>query len=153
MPVDKDTSILTWLNTTWGRFWAIIASGMALSTLLVNLFHWEAQKVLAVVIFGCLILIIAGVMIDKRSQQTRKQLDEMQAMLTHIRKDTLRIQLSMTIQSQPTNIDTILTIAEVYFVEMHGDWVATNEFMEWARVQNVTVPIGIANAIEKNERK
>jgi hypothetical protein len=44
------------------------------------------------------------------------------------RQDTIRIQLLMIMEHQPDNIDTIVKLAEKYFIELKGDWYMTNEF-------------------------
>ena len=73
-------------------------------------------------------------------------------MMTDIRKDTLRIQLSQYMKDQPDNIDTILKLAEEYFVKMKGDWYMTSEFNKWARNHNIIVPQIISTAIVQNEK-
>ena len=55
-------------------------------------------------------------------------LDDLKKLSLDTRKDTLRIQLLMILEQQPENIDTILKLAETYFVELHGDWYMTSEF-------------------------
>lgn len=69
------------------------------------------------------------------------------------RKDTLRIQLLMILSHQPDNIDTILKLAETYFVELHGDWYMTNEFTRWAKAHDVTVPQSIYNIIMEEKQR
>ena len=68
------------------------------------------------------------------------------------RKDTLRIQLLMILEQQPENIDTILKLAETYFVELHGDWYMTSEFNKWAKAHNIVVPQYIYEAIDTNHK-
>lgn len=72
--------------------------------------------------------------------------------LQEIRKDTLRIQLSQYIKDQPDNIDTILKIAEEYFVNLHGDWYMTSEFKKWAKAHEIEVPQIITTAMIANEK-
>ena len=68
-------------------------------------------------------------------------------------KDTTRIQLLMVIQQQPNNIDTILKLAERYFVKLKGDWYVTSEFNKWAKEHDVSLPIHIYNAICNNKHE
>ena len=72
--------------------------------------------------------------------------------LAEIRKDTLRIQLSRYMEGQPENIDTIIKIAEEYFVHMKGDWYMTSEFRKWAKAHDIEVPQIIMTAMIDNER-
>lgn len=153
MHKDKKKGALEWLSSTWGRFWTIIAAGVSLGTLLVNIFHWDTEKTLAVICFGCFILILAGTMVDRRGDENAEKIDQISEMLTEIRCDTLRIQLSMAMRHQPTNIEMILKLAQIYFVDLDGDWVTTNEFLTWAKEHGVIVPTNIANAIANNDHK
>lgn len=68
-------------------------------------------------------------------------------------KDTTRIQLLMVIQQQPNNVDTILKLAERYFVKLKGDWYVTSEFNKWAKEHDVGLPIHIYNAICNNNHE
>lgn len=68
------------------------------------------------------------------------------------RKDTLRIQLLMILEQQPENIDTILKLAETYFVELHGDWYMTSLFSQWAKDHDIIIPNHIYNAIDDTHK-
>lgn len=91
------------------------------------------------------------------SEKDRKSLHEafgrMEENQDAIRKDTLRIQLVMHIKDQPENVDTILRLAEEYFVHLHGDWYMTSEFYKWADEHNVRIPPEILGAIRSTEGK
>lgn len=64
------------------------------------------------------------------------------------RKDTLRIQLMMLMKEEENNIDTILKVAETYFVELQGDWYMTSEFSKWAKRHDVVIPDNIWGSIK-----
>lgn len=66
------------------------------------------------------------------------------------RQDTIRIQLLMIMEHQPDNIDTIVKLAEKYFIELKGDWYMTNEFNKWEKAHDVIVPANIYKAIDDN---
>lgn len=68
------------------------------------------------------------------------------------RRDTVRIQLIMMLKHQPENIDTILKLAELYFVTLQGDWYMTSEFTNWAKNHNVIIPSHIYKAIDDNHK-
>ena len=68
------------------------------------------------------------------------------------RIDTVRIQLMMIMTHDPDNVDTILKLAQKYFVELNGDWYMTSEFYKWAKKHDVTVPTNIYNAIDNNHK-
>lgn len=68
------------------------------------------------------------------------------------RMDTLRIQLLMIMERKPDNIDTILKLAETYFVHLHGDWYMTSEFSKWAKKHDIDIPPSIYTAMEENHK-
>lgn len=65
---------------------------------------------------------------ERRIQHFTDSVDKLIETTQETRRDTLRIQLLMIMQSQPDNIDTILKLAEAYFVTLGGDWYMTSEF-------------------------
>ena len=85
-------------------------------------------------------------------EELRECMVENKKALADIRRDTLRIQLSNYMKDQPENIDTILKIAEEYFVCLKGDWYATSEFRKWAKAHDIEVPQIITTAMIANEQ-
>ena len=99
-------------------------------------------------------------MSDQYKNETQNQIqsfiDSMNKLIEttqETRKDTVRIQLLMVMQQQPENIDTILKLAETYFVDLEGDWYMTSEFSKWAKAHDVMVPNNIYKAIDDNHKK
>lgn len=90
---------------------------------------------------------------DKKINDLTDNLSTILDLAQETRRDTVRIQLIMVLKHQPENIDTILKLAEVYFVELHGDWFMTSEFINWAKAHNVAVPTNIYQAIDDNHKK
>lgn len=83
----------------------------------------------------------------------QKELEAMQNELKEVRLDTTRTQLYFKIEHDTHNYDTILKIASRYFVDLHGDWVATVDFLAWAEREKIKVPQPILDAIAKNDQK
>lgn len=77
---------------------------------------------------------------DGKINMFEEHLDKLMKISEDTRKDTLRIQLMMLIKDQPDNTDSILKVAEVYFLELDGDWYMTSEFKKWANAHNIEVP-------------
>ena len=77
---------------------------------------------------------------------------ELKAELKEIRLDTTRIQLLDLMHDEPSNHDTILTIAHRYFVVLKGDWVASAEFQAWADKEKFKIPDAISQAIVENDK-
>lgn len=99
-------------------------------------------------------------MSDKYRQETGEKIqtliDSLETLVKtsqETRKDTVRIQLLMVIESQPENVDTIMKLAETYFVELKGDWYMTSEFSKWAKAHDIAVPANIYNAIDEVHNK
>ena len=147
-----------------------IAFDASITTLLVTIFQVDAIKTTIATTATTLVALVIIWLIYKSEERTRnelqthiKQSNELQVelrecmninkgMMTDIRKDTLRIQLSQYIKDQPDNIDTILKLAEEYFVKLCGDWYMTSEFQKWAKVHDIAVPQIITTAMIENEK-
>lgn len=148
----------------------VIAFDASVTTLLVTIFQVDAVKT-TIATTATTIVALAIIWLVYKSEQ--RSHDELQQHITEsnelnaelrecmklnkglmldIRKDTLRIQLSQYIKDQPNNIDTILKIAEEYFVKMKGDWYMTSEFQKWAKAHDIVVPQVITTAMIENEK-
>ena len=85
--------------------------------------------------------------VDALEEHNRRQ-DER---LLQIQLDTTRTQLYIKMEHDTHNHDTILKIAHRYFVELGGDWVATVDFLAWAKKEKIEIPKPILDAIAKND--
>lgn len=82
-------------------------------------------------------------------EEQKKANEQMVHELHQVRQDGTRAQFMIKLAHEPTNYDTILRIAYRYFVEQDGDWVMTNEFVQWAEKYHVAVPAAIHAAIQE----
>ena len=57
--------------------------------------------------------------------------------LNDIRLDTTRLQLDNLINNDSDNIESILKVAKVYFIDMNGDWYMTEKFKKWGEDHDV----------------
>ena len=87
---------------------------------------------------------------NQRVDQLSQNIDKILELSKETRKDNVRIQLLMIMEHQPENVDTILKIAEKYFIKLKGDWYMTNEFSKWAKEHNVTIPAHLYDVIDNN---
>lgn len=135
------------------------------------IFGWEVSKVTAVALVAVCVVLGLSLVIQRSEDRNAKRLQQhidnaegqaktvndtlkqLTKVVKDTRKDTLRIQLSMYIKDQPDNIDTILKIAEVYFVELGGDWYMTSEFNKWAKSHDIEIPNIIATAILQHKEE
>lgn len=147
-----------------------IAFDAAVTTLLVNIFNVDAVKTTIATTATTIIALVLIYLIYRSEKKAHKELSdhikessilqeevraymtENKAQLLDIRKDTLRIQLSQYMKDQPENIDTILKLAETYFVQLKGDWYMTSEFSKWADSQGIKVPSIIQQSIVDIEK-
>lgn len=73
-------------------------------------------------------------------QSFSKDIDEIKTLLCENSRSTLRVELSHEMTRNPHNHDTILQIAEKYFIELNGDFYMTNRFLDWTEQEKVHVP-------------
>ena len=157
------------VSRVWKRIAAVIAACSAGAAFLINGFGFPTDKtILYVSVLGIMVLIISFY-VDKQTKYIREEIREKRKesedkLSAHIsesnrvigkidetlidikkttddtRKDTLRIQLLMVIRDDPNNTDTILKLAETYFVKLKGDWYMTSVFMQWATEHDIMIP-------------
>ena len=73
----------------------------------------------------------------KMTEHLDNRIDTLEATVNDIRQDTVRLQLDNLINSDSDNIESILNVAKVYFIDMHGDWYMTEKFKRWGREHDV----------------
>lgn len=66
-----------------------------------------------------------------------QRLSPVESTVKDIREDTVRLQLDNLINNDADNVESILTVARTYFIEMKGDWYMTEKFKRWGREHNV----------------
>ena len=98
-------------------------------------------------------LLIHQVEEDSKSRTSifEERVDKIIDIVEDTRKDTLRIQLLMLMREDNNNVDTILRVAETYFVKLQGDWYMTSEFYRWAKAHDVVIPNNIWDSIKDHE--
>lgn len=74
---------------------------------------------------------------SKMTEHLDKRIDTLESTVNDIRQDTVRLQLDNLINGDSNNIESILTIAKVYFIDMKGDWYMTEKFKRWGREHDV----------------
>lgn len=84
-------------------------------------------------------------------QELLRENQQLCADMKEVRLDTTRLQLLDLMHNEPTNVDTILKIAEFYFCTLGGDWYCTSLFRKWTKEYNVEVPDVIHHATKHHE--
>lgn len=73
----------------------------------------------------------------KMTEHLDSRIDTLENTVNDIRQDTIRLQLDNLINGDADNIESILTVARVYFIDMDGDWYMTEKFKRWGREHDV----------------
>lgn len=73
----------------------------------------------------------------KVTEHIDSRLDYVETTIKDIREDTVRLQLDSLINNDSDNVESILTVARTYFIDMKGDWYMTEKFKRWGREHNV----------------
>ena len=74
---------------------------------------------------------------SKMTEHLDARLVTVEATVNDIRQDTVRLQLDNLINNDPDNIESVLTVARTYFIDMKGDWYMTEKFKKWGREHSV----------------
>lgn len=74
---------------------------------------------------------------NKITQHLDDRMSTLESKVNDIRQDTIRIQLDSLINNDSENVESILTVAHTYFIDMKGDWYMTEKFKRWGREHNV----------------
>lgn len=74
---------------------------------------------------------------SKMTEYLDKRLSSVETTVNDIRQDTVRLQLDNLINNDSDNVESILTVARTYFIDMGGDWYMTEKFKQWGREHNV----------------
>ena len=129
------------------RNWILGVVGFAttLSTFLVTALHFPLEQTIGGVSVIALVFVIVVYLIGKSEQRALKAVKEHRQMsdgqidklttaienLTQICRDTEASTLRIEMNDDPENHDSILKMAERYFVVLGRDWVETDLFLRW----------------------
>ena len=167
--MEKEKSAWDDISKVWKRIAAVVAAMGVITTFFVNVFGSPLDKTVTITSCLGVVILLISFYVDKQTKYIREEikdnrkvsddklsehisesnkiiqtfgdtLKEMKKTGEDTRKDTLRIQLIMVIRDDPTNKDTILKLAQAYFVELKGDWYMTDMFLNWAKEHDVIVP-------------
>ena len=73
----------------------------------------------------------------KMTEHLDTRIDTLESTVNDIRLDTVRLQLDGLMAHDASNIESILSVARVYFIDMRGDWYMTEKFKAWGREHDV----------------
>lgn len=73
----------------------------------------------------------------KMTEHIDTRIDTLEDTVKDIRLDTVRLQLDGLMAHDSDNVESILSVAKVYFLDMNGDWYMTEKFKRWGREHDV----------------
>lgn len=78
-------------------------------------------------------------------QAIREELNTIKEEILESQRDRKRQQLLTLMYHDPTNIDTIMVVAKVYFKKLDGNWYMDSQFSRWMKEQGVEPPSWFKN--------
>ena len=73
----------------------------------------------------------------KVTEHLDARMTSIETTVNDIRQDTVRLQLDNLINNDSENVESILNVAKVYFIDMNGDWYMTEKFKKWGKEHDV----------------
>lgn len=122
---------------------AIITAGIALATFFETKRGRKTQEIVDEAIKPLI----------KGREENRKGIEELTKVVDEIRGDTVRLQLNDLIERDPNNIDTILKVAEFYFIDIKKNWWMASKFKHWAHQHDVDVPDHLLYVVNHEHEK
>lgn len=169
---NSKEDLITLRNYTLG----VVGFATAVSTILIQLLHFRAEPTIACsAAFACMMLLIVYLIgrAENRNQlMLRDHIDEsgviigeldkrlglINDVLVDVQASTLRTEMNSAMFRTPENHDTIIRMAERYFVELGQDWVMTDTFLAWVESEEnkgrkVHVPAGLLDNVTKKQQE
>lgn len=174
--MEKKQTIFDDIKEIKGYILGVIAFATAVAAFLTQIVKFPMDVTLAGVTFISVYMVFVGFLINKSEQRQtialkkqdeksaarvesfKESVNEIKNLAIETRLDNLRTLLTLYMHDQPENHDTILKIAEKYFIEFHGDWVMTDEFLKWAENESqagrkVYIPASLLDVVRLREKE
>ena len=68
-------------------------------------------------------------------------------------KDNCRTQLLLLMSAYPQDIHELMTVAEHYFQDLHGNWYMTTLFRGYLKKNNITPPVWLSEVAASNRKE
>lgn len=173
---NKENSVLNDINKTTTGISGVIAFVSLFSSSIAPYLKLDPLLVSGVGLLMAVLVLFVGWLISKsekrqsadlavNKQEVDDKIDKLQTSIDYLcditeqnRLDTLRNTLIVYINDQPENHDTILRVAQRYFVEMGGNWIMTDEFYKWVESESklgreVRIPSDLACKVKDEYNK
>ena len=80
-----------------------------------------------------------------KNSEIESRLDKIEAALVKNEKDNVRTQMLLIMSDYPEENKELMTLAEHYFVGLHGNWYMTSIFKNYCKKNNLPVPEWMPN--------
>lgn len=77
--------------------------------------------------------------ITKKVAPLSKEIKKLKEIINDLVLDSKRTQLLILINHSPDDVESIMKVAHIYFVELDGDWYMSKVFVDWAKEKNIDV--------------
>lgn len=167
------STVLEDIKASKGYILGVIAFATAISTFLTTVLGLALEPTLISVAGGAIALLYIGWLIQKSEQRqveslkkhenfaleqierVSKNLADIKDITLENQRASLRIEMGNEIKRHPQNHDTILRMAERYFLPpekggLGGDWYMSDVLMTWAETEKVHLPSALGESLEKH---
>ena len=166
-------SVIEDIKLSKGYALGVVGFATVISTFLIEALHFPAEAtLLSAAGIAILVLYFGFLIVRSESRQaqalkehedmSKEQVRDIQNTLNEVKEITLenqraslRIEMGNEIRRHPHNHDTILRIAEKYFLPreeggLAGNWYMSTLFLEWAEKENIRIPAALNRIITKD---
>lgn len=149
----------------------VVAFSTAIATFLINCIPATPKELVFISVAGlATAMVVIGLLITRSERRQAKALaehecmskEQVEIMSSSIKRiegiamenqrSSVRTEMNMAIHNYPQDHTTILKMAQRYFVELKGDWVETDLFLNWVEKEKqakrpVNVPLQLMNTV------
>lgn len=86
---------------------------------------------------------------DEKNKILREILDKLQKQ----EKDNCRTQMLLLMSDYPDDVRELMTIAQHYFVDLHGNWYTTSLFKSHLAKHGIETPVWFPGVVETNTKR
>ena len=142
-------SVINDIKSIKGHILGVIAFATGVSAYLIKICSFPESPTIVVASGISILMLVICWLINKaeqrnierlktHSQEVKRITDKYNSTLTKLQdmllentRSGLRVEMNTTMHFSPENHDTIIKMAERYFITLRGDWVETDVFLNW----------------------
>lgn len=172
MDDSKKTSPLGDIKEMRNYIIGVVAFATAIATFLINCIPSTPKELVFVAVAGIAVaMVVIGWLINRSEKRQAKALEahehasqqqaadmvksikNIEALAIENQQSSVRTEMNMAIHNYPQDHTTILKMAQRYFMELKGDWVETDLFLNWIKKEKeagriVNVPPQLMSTVD-----